>query len=300
MKTRIVKNNEGVCIVLPQAAVEAMEKNTEADILVLREGVLLVCSPGALEENRQKPEVNISRPTNGNNERELESELLHKLSTVPFKDRLVPKIDEMLDAGERRIIDGLLARRVISIYKNEKYPKGVYNIPRGVYINAAKRTEVGETLLEQAKKIQAPGANIRPYAPAPAQNTNRQMNYPSSPSFISKPGDLNTVEHLIAKGYMVLDNENEAKTVMPHINTRLKNETVKGIRGFDRRYYVLRRSFLMENESRLLPMLENGPANVKQLSEKLGLDENAVMVLLMILGDDGEVIELKKGMWRRA
>ncbi len=344
MKTRIDKSTGQTTISLPEAAAKAMENVGEADVFVLGEGVLLVCAGGKfpLGESAQNGPAQKTKSVSGegagtagmpaggakdesapkgtsiSSEWDLEQALLHKLSLVPFKDRLVPSVDNMLDEQERRTLQALLERKVISIYKNEKYPKGVYNIPRGVYIHAARGAE---GMGEGGRNAQpgAGGGIIKPYAPAgpgasngraplPYERAGRTGGspapaypaYPSSPSFISKPGDLNTVEHLIAKGYMVLDNENEAKTVMPHINAKLKNETVKGIRGFDRKYYVLRRSFLMEYESRLLPILDAGAANVKTLGEKLGLDENAVTVLLMILGDDGEVIELKKGMWRRA
>ncbi|MFH1094714.1 MAG: hypothetical protein V1728_00675 [Candidatus Micrarchaeota archaeon] len=329
MKTRIDKSTGQTTISLPEAAAKAMENVGEADVFVLGEGVLLVCAGGKFTQEENAPDEPAQKtrmiPTEGalkgtdtSSAWDHEQALLHKLSLVAFKDRLVPPVDNMLDEQERRTLQALLERKVISIYKNEKYPKGVYNIPRGVYIHAARGAD---GMGEGGRNAQsgAGGGIIKPYAPAgpgasngrtapPYERAGRTGGspapaypaYPSSPSFISKPGDLNTVEHLIAKGYMVLDNENEAKTVMPHINAKLKNETVKGIRGFDRKYYVLRRSFLMEYESRLLPILDAGAANVKTLGEKLGLDENAVTVLLMILGDDGEVIELKKGMWRRA
>ncbi len=327
MKAKIDKNAGKSSLVLPEPAARAMENIDEADVFVLGEGVLLVCAGGKLadggtalsgEPQKTKPVQKGGAATPS--AWEIEQALLHKLSLVPFKDRLVPSVDKLLDEEERRTLQRLLDNKVISVYKNEKYPKGVYNIPRGVYISAARGAggnDGAESAPMRNAQTSPGGGLIKPYAPpGPAASGERAFSsparagrpsdaayvpsYPSSPSFISKPGDLNTVEHLIAKGYMVLNNENEAKTVMPHINAKLKDETVKGIRGFDRKYYVLRRSFLMEYESRLLPILDSGAANVKTLGEKLGLDENAVTVLLMILGDDGEVIELKKGMWRRA
>ena len=274
MKTRITKEGANALLILPPAAAEAMKESQEAQVLVLKQGALLVCSPGAFEK-MQKEEMpcegkimlkKAQAPEAGKNDEQM---LLHKLSLIRFAERTVPALEKALSQNEKKLLQNLVERKIISIFKNEKYQKGVYNIPQGVYAAASKPVQ---------EKAQA-----APFAP---EN--------------SHSGQLNSVDHLVARGYMVLNNENEAKMVMPQIALKLKNETVKGVRGFDRRYYVLRRSFLLEYESRLLPLLEQKSQSAYELAGKLGLDEEAVLVLLMILGDEGEAIEKKKGMWGRA
>ena len=98
---------------------------------------------------------------------------------------------------------------------------------------------------------------------------------------------------------MVLNTEDEAKTVMVQIQPMLKNDDVRGIRGFDKRYYVLKRSFLHQYAGLVLAQLDSGPAVAEKIAAALNLDTDAVSVILMIMADEGEVIEKRKGMWER-
>jgi len=101
-------------------------------------------------------------------------------------------------------------------------------------------------------------------------------------------------------GYMILDNENEAKNVMPTLASEITHDDVKGVRGFDKKYYVLLRSFYLEHEGRLLAALDRGPKNADAMAPEMHLTPEAVRTLLVVLADGGEVIEKQKGVWQRA
>ncbi len=317
MKSTIKREGAATSISLGPAAAAALVASNEADVVVLRTGLLLVASPGVLSEivsermggSSQSAAAlaasSIRPPLTPAWLAQLSSEemaLLRKLSAVRFEERIVPEIDRLLSAVEKKLLLQLSARKLVSIFKNPKYPKGVYNLSPVAYAAGAHPQEV---------KLAAAAVPISNTAPSFAGGASRAHSASSVSSSPSAPPaaiasiplralSINTVEHLVALGYMVLDNENDAKRAMPEITARLKNDDVKGIRGFDKRYYVLRRSFLMEYEGPLLALVDLGPATPDELAAKMNLTSEAVRVLLMILGDEGEVIEKRRGNWVRA
>ncbi|MDE1798218.1 MAG: helix-turn-helix transcriptional regulator [Candidatus Micrarchaeota archaeon] len=320
MRATIKREGAATSLPLGPAAAAALSGQAEADVIVLRQGVLLVAAPGALSEIAAGREGG-ARPASGALAPSVasalrappwlaqlsteEMALLRKLSGVKFEERIVPDIDRLLSAAEKKVLALLTGRKLVSIFKNAKYPKGVYNLSPVAYAAGAHPQEL--KLAQQAVPISNSGQAAG--APAsPSQPVSSRGGPASSPSAGASPPvpvsarqlSINTVDHLAALGYMVLDNENDAKRVMPEITSRLKNDNVKGVRGFDKRYYVLRRSFLMEYEGPLLALVDLGPATPEELAGKLNLTSEAVRVLLMILGDEGEVIEKRRGNWVRA
>lgn len=304
MKSKIKSESGQHWLSIPAAAAAAFSKAGEMEVSLLRDGLLLVYTPSAIAALPSAPPPepvrvtgaeapipgapscafgfsSVRLPLSGE-----QAALLRKLSQVRFEERTPPAVEKMLDASEKKILDGLISRQLVSIFKNLKYPKGVYNISRLAY----------------SAGLHAAGGGGRAAPPSGAMDAQKPL--PSALPPLSKSASLplaiNTIEHLVRLGYMVLDNENEAKRVMPQIQSSLKNDEVKGVRGFDRRYYVLRRSFLMEFEGSLLALVDQGPQAPDELGAKLGLTPEAARVLLMILGDEGEVIERRRGTWVRA
>ncbi len=322
MKAKVKRGENGWLVALPPTC--GLFENEELDVLSLRDGLLMLAREGVMEEMKEKEKNDeeaaksppIIRPSDSPSPikpRVLsppEAALVRKLTAIRFEERTVPQVAKKIGAIEKKLLDGLVARRLIEVFKNSKYKDGVYNISQGVF-HAVSAQEGGEK-----NKQETPGTLEVPFPvpgarnelpgpaprgpPAPSQRTQAAISREPASSIADSKIPINSPAHLQRFGYMVLDNENEARAVMESVKDVQKSDPVKGVRGFDRKYYVLRRSFMAQHKDALLARLDAGDANSDTVAKDTGLSAAAASVLLMILADDGEVLEKKKGMWGRA
>jgi bifunctional DNA-binding transcriptional regulator/antitoxin component of YhaV-PrlF toxin-antitoxin module len=105
------------------------------------------------------------------------------------------------------------------------------------------------------------------------------------------------VDKLVKEGYLVLEDQAKVK----ELSDRLKQEklAVRGIRGFDKRYYIVSSEKLAEIEGRLEKVLEKEKM-LKTISGELGVSEELCRAALEILLEDGRVIEKKKNTYALA
>lgn len=99
------------------------------------------------------------------------------------------------------------------------------------------------------------------------------------------------IDKLAKEGCIVIEDQNQAKA----LNDRIKREKlgVRGIRGFDRRYYIVTLEKLSEIEDRLEKILTKEKM-LKAISAELGLSEDLCRAAIEILREDGKIVEKKK------
>ncbi|MFA4946228.1 MAG: hypothetical protein WC607_01660 [Candidatus Micrarchaeia archaeon] len=98
-------------------------------------------------------------------------------------------------------------------------------------------------------------------------------------------------------GYAVLNSEGEAKQLSDELEQFIKNGQVVGVRGFDKRFYVVSREFLERHSSAVLGALkEPNTARVAAAQAKMAFD--AFNAALVVLKEQGEIIEKKKGVFQ--
>ncbi|OIO27830.1 hypothetical protein COX86_03755 [Candidatus Micrarchaeota archaeon CG_4_10_14_0_2_um_filter_60_11] len=99
------------------------------------------------------------------------------------------------------------------------------------------------------------------------------------------------------RGYAVLDNEVEAKRLSEELEQFVKSGQVVGVRGFDRRFYVVSKQFFESASAALLLALKEASA-LQQASVKAKLPFEACAAVLAVLKEQGDVIEKKKGLFQ--
>lgn len=102
-------------------------------------------------------------------------------------------------------------------------------------------------------------------------------------------------ESLEAHGYAVVSNEAEAKEISQSLEAEIRSGEVMGVRGFDKRFYVLKRDFFTAASARISGVLAHGDADVATLSAKAKMAVDACIAVLEMLREQGEVVEKKKG-----
>ena len=189
--------------------------------------------------------------------------VLRKLSDFRFEERIPADVNKTLSPAERAILTVLIEKKSVTIYSGGKYGKtGVYNIPKEIY----------------------PLLRISPAGPE------QQQRIPP----------VSSLEHLNMKGYMVIENENEAKRAVSILHEQIKLGEIIGVRAFDHKFYVATRAFFMANEGKVHKALTKEGKSVDDVAASIRLPQEAGRVLLTLMSDSGDILEKKRGLFATA
>jgi bifunctional DNA-binding transcriptional regulator/antitoxin component of YhaV-PrlF toxin-antitoxin module len=96
--------------------------------------------------------------------------------------------------------------------------------------------------------------------------------------------------------YLILNNEAEARQLSKGIAEKIKRGEVVGVRGFDKRFYVVSRRFLEKTGEAVKKAAGNG-ADLKAVSTRARLPAEACLAVLSVLKEEGEIFEKKDGFY---
>jgi hypothetical protein len=221
------------------------------EIFPLRNGIYMLAVKGAVDRARSwqgQPELSGE-----------EKALLKKLLAIRFERRTPAEVDRALSPKERGILAALAEKKAVSIFRSEKYPKGVYNVSDAVY--------------GQARAVERATAREENAAQAAGQSAHHQL----------------------PKGYLVVESEGEARRLSASLADEMRAGEVVGLRSFDRKYYFVSKGFVAEWQPKALSALGKGGMAAEELSRKVGLEADGCRALLLHMGEAGELVEKSKG-----
>jgi hypothetical protein len=263
METRVLKRENKYYLELPE------ELGVDVELFKLKDGFYLL-SRKLGTENRLKDRQNPQPATKTNTDllNHEEKTVVLKLLSVKFGDRIVPKVSKLLNENEKKILSILISRKLITVYENKKYPDGVYNITDNVF-NFVKNQPADE-----------------PMARPTTQSEKK----------IETPNDFGV--ELRKKGYVILTDSNQAYA----FSQKMKDEksSILAVKGFDQKFYAATRSYYERTSNSIKKALAEGDCDATSIAKKCNLEPDAVIVVLKFLGEEGEVIEKKKGMFSLA
>jgi AbrB family looped-hinge helix DNA binding protein len=100
------------------------------------------------------------------------------------------------------------------------------------------------------------------------------------------------------RGYSVLNNAVEAKQLSSELEQFVKNgNQVIGVRGFDKRYYLVSESFLAKCRNSLLTALKE-PATARAAAAHAKVPMEACLAALAVLKEQGCIIEKQNGLFK--
>lgn len=191
-----------------------------------------------------------------------EKDVIRKLLSIRFEKRIPSEVNRMLSREEKEILDGLVKKRMLWVFFGDKYGKeGVYNISDSAF------------------------AEVREQPSAP--ETAHQL-------------PINSPAHLEKMGWMVLENETEARNFGNEFSEKVKNGAFRGLRAFDKKYYFIAKGFAEQMEQRIMMALSKGDKTSEELSSEIGVPPEGCRALLIHLAEAGEVLEKQKGKYAKA
>ncbi len=205
---------------------------------------------------------------------EEELDVLKKLDTVRYPSRTQQQVDAMLNESEKKILSRLIEKKAVVLYNDEKRKERLYSISKQVYDTFLLRKKPKEK--DEIDQARAWGE--------------------VEPSMLKvKQGMENeNVKMLETKGYVVLPTEAEAAALSVAVSESIRQGQVIGTRAFNKKYYILLKSFFDKLGNELVKQLKNGPKRVSELASQLHLDEEAVRGVLYLLAEQGDVTENRK------
>jgi len=270
MNVRVIRHGENLAIIIPKEML-GIRDGAELEFVEVKPGIYTLVSPEALAAKVAKealPEVAKEAPkaAAGDGPTADELRLLRKLDRIAYTERLPPKVQRLLLEDEKKVLKELIEKGFVRIYKAGKYAQtGVYDISSKIY-----------PLVRQKAAVQA--------AEIPPERT-------------AEKRTLTWDEHLGKYGYVIVENEIDAKAASAKLEQEIKSGEVLGTRGFDRKYYVAQRRFYDAWSGRIWQLLKQGERGCPEVATSLAMSEVACKVALELMREKGEVLEKRKGLY---
>ncbi len=199
---------------------------------------------------------------------EKEKGLIRKLLAIRFESRVPFEVAKALSKEEKEMLEGLVKKEMVQVFHGGKYEKGgVYNVSDFAF-----------------NSVREPSASpASPPSAAPAA-----------------PLPVSSIAHLEKCGWMILENDTEARNFANAFPDKVKSGEVRGQRAFDRRYYFVTRAFFESHEKGVQSALGKSDKTAEEISSSLGIDAEGCRAILVHLLESGDVMEKKKGKFSRA
>jgi len=193
---------------------------------------------------------------------EAERSVLLKLLSIKFEKRVPAYVAKVMSESEKALLKELERKGMINIFKGTKYKDGVYNIRDSIY-----------PLLSSA-----------PSAPSP------QAAKPE----VQTPNDLLAI--LKRQGFIVISDRNQARALSETLSQDMKSGAVMGVKGFDGRFYIVTRGYLVGAQAAVSAALKED-MDAQSIAASAKLDTEGCMAVLRIMAEAGDIIEKKKGVF---
>lgn len=259
--SRLIKLREGLAVIIPEELCKKLGLQQGQEVAVKESKFGIFVNP---TPSKAKPRA--IPPTAFSQD---ETELINKLLSLKFAERTPTNVSRSLDFNENRVLSELIGKGAINLFKNPKYKEGVYNISDKVYALLKKEGTLEETTRGTGEKKET-------------------------------QEETDPIKRLEKQGYIVVENEGEARRLSDELAAKIKRKDITGIRGFDKKYYILKMSFFVKNQLRVKNSLKAGKKSVDQISSETGLDRQACIGILTVLNEEGDVIEKKRGIFALA
>ena len=205
--------------------------------------------------------------------------VLKKLDTLRYNDRTEDKVNGLLIAQEKQILQRLMKEGFVEPF-SKAGATARYSIPKRIYDRFLMRKRPDAQQAPQQRKSAV--VQFRP---------TRELAAEGAEQYISK---------LETDGFIVIPTEAEAQNVSLAMEESIRRGLVLGTRAFNKRFYIATRGFLNKNSPGILKAIEKKSLGVSDIARTVGVDEDGVRAVLYILSENGDVTEVRKDVFRQA
>jgi bifunctional DNA-binding transcriptional regulator/antitoxin component of YhaV-PrlF toxin-antitoxin module len=294
---KVYKSNNKLAISIPYDVISVMEikEGDDLDFLKYGDGTFLIIKKNDIVKMLSKPNVvpeetkshQAYTPKPAGKEMELfeeEISVLKKLDTLRYENRTSGKVAAILNNNEKAILQNLIKKRIVSIFKKAGDKESKYGIAKNAYDTYLYRKRPEETTTSTVSK------QPQPSRPAVPKAWEQKINQ----------GSDAYMEALESKGFLVLGNEAEAAIVSSSLEDSIRHGLVVGTRAFNKKFYIGLRGFINKHAAKILKLIDQKSMNVSDIASEIKVDEDGVRTILYVLSEAGDVTEVRKDIFRAA
>jgi hypothetical protein len=165
-------------------------------------------------------------------------------------------------------------------------------IEPGVFLLISRKTveeKVVKSALAQAlSNLAKPAAGKPAQAPVPLEEPVKEApRYPKTQSPARRSLERN--------GYAVALNEMEAKELSRELEADVRSGNVKGVRGFDKKFYIVTTEFFSKLAPKISKALEGKKEMpLKDIAEALKVEPTAALACLQVMKEMGDALEKRR------
>jgi hypothetical protein len=214
--------------------------------------------------------------------------VIDKIIGVRFQERTKTNISTSLSEQENAILEDLIKSNTIKLYDQGKYSETpVYSVTPDLFKYV--KTSLNNNSAINSKYTK-PNQEKKSYPQQPQQQHQQQQPKQRFRTTI----DLNAiVDKMNKEGFIVAQNDNEAKMLSESLSQKIKSGKVLGIKGFDSQYYIFTSDFFDKANSKISNCFSknNGKCSLKEMCEITGLNDKVCKGIMMFLLEKGDIIE---------
>ncbi|MDE1856180.1 MAG: hypothetical protein KGH49_03025 [Candidatus Micrarchaeota archaeon] len=199
-----------------------------------------------------------------------EVSVLKKLDSLRYGIRTKENVLKMLSSNEKTLLKGMIKKKAVTLFAKEKGKEPLFGISKPVY---------DRFLMRKGKQVET---KVVP------TTINMQKFRPSGPI------ENENVKLLESQGFVVLQSEAEASSLSLALEDSIRRGMVLGTRAFNRKFYIVLRSFFDLHGARILKILKNGSMKTDEVAVQAGIDEDGARALLYLLAESGDVTERRR------
>jgi hypothetical protein len=252
-KVRVLRRQEKAYIELPPE----ITGHEELELFPLKDGYYLLTVP--LGQPVQKQKGGIS---------DVERAVLKKLLSIRFENRTPAYVAKALSEREKAVLGELEQKRIVNVFRGNKYKDGVYNISDSIY-----------PLLSQ--KDTKPGAEAGIERSAPPRDV---------------PQPSGAFSLLNSRGFIIVQDKREAMMLSEQLAQEMKRGDVVGVKGFDGKFYIVTRSYFNDGRNKIDNALKED-MDAPSIASKTKLDPDGCIAILRLMAEAGDVLERKRGVF---
>lgn len=94
--------------------------------------------------------------------------------------------------------------------------------------------------------------------------------------------------------FMIIDNEIEAKEFSRTYENEIRDKILNGVRSFDKKFYIIRNDYFEELSRKIIPLIKKNEMKLEDLCQELKTAKEPVLCTLLVMKENGDVIERRK------
>ena len=271
---KVYKSKDKYIVYLPREVVEQLQLHEKDDVFFfkLNSGAFLFAKQGDVAKliAGAVPQASATSTQASGGLSDNEIQVLKKLDTFRFPERTQANVGKLLNDSEKAVLEDLIKKKAVTLFKGQK--GSVYSISNAIYMKFLMRKKEAIAKIESERKLKKTAANIE---------------------------DAN-VKKLEDAGYIVLQTEAEAGNVSKELEESIHSGLVLGTRAFNKKFYIVLKSFFERNCGKIVKELKSGPTSITDLSKKTNIEDGAVRAILYLMAEQGDVSERRNDVFSLA